>query len=493
MAPETSASPPSLPVAFMGVFALTFVLFLPALSAGWVSWDDPGNFLDHTAWRGLGGAELSWMWTQAHMGHYTPLTWMTLAVDHAVWGMDPRGYHLTNVVLHALSAGVFFLVLERVLRRASNDLRLLTGAAAIAALLYGIHPLRVESVAWITERRDVLSMLLFQGCLYAWVRYVEAEDRRWFVAALALHALSLSAKAHAMTLPVVLLVLDFWPFRRQGWVKLVAEKVPFAGLAALFAGLAIWAQSEGGALVSGDTISWGQRLEMAIYGAAFYPAKVLWPADLSPLYEWDGAELHTGRNLVVLLGVTALGAALWKKTPAPLVAWVLYLVILSPVSGIAQSGPQLAADRYSYFSCLPFAALAGLGLLQVRRRSALLAGIPLLIFLGQATWTQTKVWTDSFTLWGTALRLDPDNEILMSQLAEAYIRSGNNLAAIPLLEDALEAGPPRPPTLMLYAGALGNLQRFPLAIEVWSSIPPDAPEYAEAQEFIGIARQRMAQ
>lgn len=477
----------------MCVVALTFVVFLPALDARWVGWDDPGNFLENEAWRGLGPEQLTWMWTQAHMGHYTPLTWMSLAVDHALWGMDPRGYHLTNVVLHALSAGVLFLLTRRLLARASDRPGLVAACAAVAALLYGIHPLRVESVAWITERRDVLSMLLFQGVLLAWVRYVEDEDRRWFAVAVGLHALSLAAKAHAITLPVVLLVLDVWPFQRTGWRRLLLEKAPFAVLAAVFAALAIWAQDAGGALVDDATISWGQRIEMALYGSVFYLGKALVPTDLSPLYEWDGAELGTARNVALLLGITGLCAALWRRSRAPLVAWVLYLVLLSPVSGVAQSGPQLAADRYTYFSMLPFAVLAGLALLQVRRRSAVLLALPILMLLGHLTWKQTQVWRNSFTLWGTALRLDPDNEILQAQLAYAYIQAGNDLAALPLLEAALANGPPRPPTLLMYGTALGNVTRYRQAIAVWEDIPPDAPEYGQAQAFIAVARRRVAE
>ena len=459
---------------FLFVVVATMIAFAPVLSSGWVNWDDPGTFLEHDAWRGLGAEQLAWMWSQAHMGHYTPLSWMTLAVDHRIWGLDAVGYHLTNLVLHGLSAGLFFLVLQRLLPKGA------WAPALLGALLYGVHPLRVESVAWITERRDVLSMLLFQGCLLAWLRHAADEGRRWFFVALGLHALSLASKAHAITLPVVLLILDVW-LGRKGWGRLVLEKLPFVGLAAVFAGLAIWAQSEGGALVGGH-LSLGDRVEMALYGSAFYPGKMLVPQGLTPLYEWDGAELGTLRNIAVLLGITAICAATWKRTRAPMVAWALYLVLLSPVSGIAQSGPQLVADRYSYFSCLPLAALVAAGLVARRRLQVL--GAAVMLFLGVLCFQQTKVWEDSMSLWTHAHQLDPDNEIVLAQLAQAHVESGDYEGAIPHLEEALRSGPPRSQTIFLLGVAYGNTGRPDKARHAWTQISPDAPEYVQAQSFL---------
>ncbi len=458
----------------MLVMAVTIVVFIPALSAGWVNWDDPGTLLEHDTWRGLGADEIAWMWTHAHMGHYTPLSWMTLALDHVVWGMDPFGYHLTNVLLHGLSAGLFFLVLKRLLPE---------GAwlpAVLGALLFSVHPLRVESVAWVTERRDVLSMLLFSGSVLAWLRYAADEGRHWFFVALALQALSLAAKAHAITLPVVLLVLDVW-LERRGWGRLLLEKLPFLGLALLFGGLAIWAQAEGGALVGGS-LTLAERLEMALHGAAFYPGKTLVPQGLSPLYEWDGAALPTATNALVLLGITGLCAALWKRSRAPMVAWVLYLVLLSPVSGVAQSGPQLVADRYSYFSCLPLAALVCATL--VGRRWAQGIGVVAVLGLGVLTWQQCKVWTDSVSLWTHALDLEPENEIVMAQLARAHMELGEHGEAIALFEEALRVGPPRSQTIFMLGVAYGNAGKVEQARGAWLQIPPDAPEYARAQQYL---------
>lgn len=409
---------PSLPTAFVCVLALTFIVFLPALSASWVSLGDPETLLEHEAWRGLGPDALTWMWTHAHMGHYTPLTWMSLGLDHAIWGMDPRGYHLTNVVLHSLSAGVVFLVLERGLRRATSDARRVVVAAALGALLFGVHPLQVESVAWISARRDVLSTLLLTGVLYAWVRYVEHTDRRWFFAAVALYGLSLAAKAQAVALPLLLLVLDAWPFRRQGWRALLVEKLPLAALAAAFAGLAFWAQ---GPLEAEP--GWAERLG--------------WAADVLP------AEA------------------------------------------------SMVADRLGVALLLPVAALTGLGLAVARSRAWVLGTLPVLIVLGLGTWRQTKVWTNSLTLWGSALRLDPDNDVVMGQLASAYLIDGNPLASLPLYERALATGPARPLTLLQYGIALGNLGRYAQAISVWEQIPTDAPEAAQARAFTAQARALM--
>jgi len=218
-------------LAVPAVLALaSFVVFLPALDAGFVNWDDDENFLDNPNYRGLGATQLRWMFTTFLMGHYIPVTWMSLGLDYVVWGMRPAGYHLTNLLLHAANAVLFYFMALRLLRarvadRSTHGSLALTLGSAFATLLFAVHPLRAESVAWITERRDVLSGLFYLGAIVAYLRYCDGGvpegsrtrgTRRWYWASLGLFALALLSKAMTVTLPVILLVLDVYPLRRLG-------------------------------------------------------------------------------------------------------------------------------------------------------------------------------------------------------------------------------------------------------------------------------------
>jgi len=230
---------------------VSFVVFLPALDAGFVNWDDDQNFLHNPNYRGLGTAQLRWMFTTFLMGHYIPLTWMTFGVDYAVWGMNPAGYHLTNLLLHCANAVLFYFMALGLLRASVPGLRddgssALALGSGFATLLFAVHPLRAESVAWITERRDVLSGLFYLAAVVAYLRYCDGtvpegsptpKTRKWYWASLGLFVLALLSKAMTVSLPVILLVLDTYPLRRLSgvggrwpWASLrsvVTEKLPF--------------------------------------------------------------------------------------------------------------------------------------------------------------------------------------------------------------------------------------------------------------------------
>ncbi|HRY30695.1 MAG TPA: hypothetical protein P5079_11745, partial [Elusimicrobiota bacterium] len=246
-------------------FAVTFFVYWPAVHNGFVSWDDEANFLNNPAYRGLGGTQLRWMWTTLHMGHYIPVTWMTLGFDYVLWGMDPRGYHLTNLLLHSLNAAFFYLLVSWLFRKyaSSSESAVMEPAALAAALFFSLHPLRVESVAWVTERRDLLAGVFFFGALAAYFKYVSlrrdgesavfgeaGRSRRWYGVSVALFALALLSKATVLMLPVVLLLFDLYPLRRlrrEGdsppkltGGRLLIEKVPFLVLS-LAAGVVLLA------------------------------------------------------------------------------------------------------------------------------------------------------------------------------------------------------------------------------------------------------------
>ncbi len=205
---------------------VTVVPFLPTLDNQFVNWDDDDNLVENPQYRGLGWTHLRWMWTTSHIGHYAPLTWMTFGLDYLFWGLKPVGYHLTNLLLHAANAAVFYLVASRILGSALPGPRErgnvgLAAAAAFAALLFAIHPLRVESVAWATERRDVLSGLFYLLALLAYLRAGEQGERgrSGYWASVGLFVCALLSKSMAVSLPVVMLILDVYPLRRLGGAR----------------------------------------------------------------------------------------------------------------------------------------------------------------------------------------------------------------------------------------------------------------------------------
>lgn len=459
----------------------TATVFLPVLQNGFVNWDDDGNFLNNPNYRGLGWRHLEWMFTTFHLGPYQPLSWLTLGLDYLIWGMNPFGYHLTNLLLHAANAVAFYFVAARLLSLAfsssRDELFILLGAAS-AALLFALHPLRVESVAWVTERRDVLSGLFFlmavRFYLEAATAITAARYKKWLALTLAVFILSLLSKAVAVTLPAALLVLDFYPLGRLGgiyrqWIAgtnrtIWIEKIPFVLLAAIAGWVALLGQYTSVAVRSLAQTGVPERLAQVSYGLVFYLRKTIAPAGMSPLYQlpenFDPLDWPYLASAAVALGLTALLVILRHRWPAGLAVWVYYLAFVLPVSGIVQAGPQLVADRYSYLACLGWALLAGGGVVNLRSRwekhgrmfaVATSTLVMLAAFaLGFLTWRQTQVWHDTETLWRQAVTLDPESSIARNQLGNALADRGALDEAIEQYRQALRIRP-------AYAGAHYNL------------------------------------
>lgn len=402
---------------------LTLAAFLPSLRGEFLNWDDDGNFTGNYHYRGLGLSQLRWMFTD-YFGHYMPLTWLTLGLDYTLWGMNPAGYHATNVALHALNAVLLFYLLLALAHRARPDL---DGArialpAALGALFFSLHPLRVESVAWITERRDVLSGAFFLVSALCYVR--ASEDRpgpsqrgRWLALSAAAFAGLLLSKALGLTLPLVFLVLDVYPlgrFSRATAARLIWEKVPF--LLLMLGGLAMVsvASAKADVLASREHYSLFQSIAQPGFRVSFYLGKSIVPVHLSPLYWYrPGAGAPQIIGWGVVLGVTAIATAARRRAPLGLAGWISFLLLIAPVSGIQQAGPHFAADRYTYLTCLPLAAWVTGAAVLALGRPAWRAGLGVAmagVLLGFAFLSsrQCLIWRDSVALWTRAIELDPD-------------------------------------------------------------------------------------
>ena len=459
--------------------AATATVFLPVLQNGFVNWDDDGNFLNNPNYRGLGWQQLAWMFTTFHLGPYQPLSWVTLGLDYLIWGMNPFGYHLTNLLLHAANAVVFYFVAARLLSLAvpsSREEPILLGAAT-AALLFALHPLRVESVAWVTERRDDLSGLFFLLAIQSYLKAAKAASgpgyKKWLIVTLALFALSLLSKAAGITLPAVLLVLDLYPLGRLGrpssWFggasrKVWLEKIPFVLLAAAAGWAALLGQYSAAAARTFEQTGLSARVAQVFFGLVFYLRKTLVPISMSPLYEMP-QELNPldwpyVASAAAVIVITAALIALRHRWPAGMAAWICYVALVAPVSGIVQVGPQLVAERYSYLSCLAWALVAGGGVANLwscsekygRKFAVATSTLVILaaIGLGFLTWRQTEIWHDTETLWRHAVSLDPESSVARNQLGNALADRGAFDAAIEQYRDALRVRP-------TYAGAHYNL------------------------------------
>jgi hypothetical protein len=428
------------------VAAATLLVFWSCVRNGFINSDDPDFMI--RPFRGLSLADLRGMFTTFYFSNYVPLSLLTFSVDRALWGTNPAGYHLTNVLLHAANASLFYFLCRELLS-SGGETRDDRWAAAAAALFFSLHPLRVQSVAWVSERRDVLCGSFFLLSLLFWLRSFRPGRLRGSpgrTLAFVAFALALLAKAAAIPLVLVLLLLDVWPLKRslrspETWL----EKLPFAVLAALFAALAAGAQKMGGGLVGAAKVVPLQRLNQIGIGLVFYVGKLLWPANLA-FYEWHWAPVRSA----VLLGAAAtslLFLIAWRSRSlrAPLLsAWVYQLIMLAPVVGLVTIGHELVADRYSYLSGLGWAVLFGAGLRILAKRSraasAALAAAVLIAFAA-ATRAQIPVWRDSVSFWKQVARVDPYSMAARPSLAAALVAQGRTGEAILELEEHAALNP----------------------------------------------------
>jgi tetratricopeptide (TPR) repeat protein len=457
------------------VFFLTLVCFLPAVSGAFLNWDDNVNFQDNPSFRGgsaWGRARAAL--TSTLFGHYIPLTRLSWSLNHALGGMNPWGYHLANVLLHAGNAVVVYLVARRLLEARAgrwegqrpSDLSI--GAAA-AALLWGLHPLRVESVAWITGRADVLCGTFVLLATWLYLKAVEGEGTAarpgLLVASAAGLAAGILSKGVAVTLPAILLVLDVYPLRRLARVgvgRLLREKVALFLVSVAGAMVIAIALGQGAQLTRPDSYGVVARVAVAAYSFCIYPIRALWPMSLSPLYEMPSqvslSEPRFGLALVASLLVTALLILARRRWPAGLATWVCSVIMLAPTSVALRLGADLAPDRYSYLPALPFSMLLGAAVVWIARtvrsgsglgRRAFATGAGLVIGLAIAgfasiTWTQVQIWHDDLRLWQRAVRVDPESPTAASNLGSALRARGRLAEAAQSSERGLRLKPDFP-------------------------------------------------
>ena len=430
---------------------LTWIVFGQTLNHGFINYDDP-DYVTRNAQvtRGLTADGIVWAFTHVHAANWHPLTWISHMVDCEIYGLNPRGHHLTNIILHGATAIVLFLALRQM-----TDALWRSG---LVAALFAIHPLRVESVAWVAERKDVLSGLFFVLTLFAYIRYVRGKTRGRYLVVLLLAALGLMAKPMLVTLPFVLLLLDYWPLRRfttgspEGnssrhvW-RILVEKLPLVVLSIASSLITIVGQR--GAMQSVNGIPLTMRIGNALISCTDYLRALLWAPGLAAHYPFSADRITMGNAFLslALLGLISTAVILAKKWGYPITGWLWFLIMLGPVIGIVQVGIQARADRYTYLPQIGLYILVAwaLGAVVARwRATRVTVAAIVILWLGALTFSAralTSTWQNSETVWRHALAVTDHNAVAEQNLGEALYEQGRLDEAIGHYEIALRDDP----------------------------------------------------
>ena len=459
--PRRAFAPGLAPILFSCIVgAWTLLAFLPSLEGGFLNWDDPQTVVGNARIQGLDAENVRWAFSTFFMGHYQPLTWLSYAVDWSIWELDPLGFRLTNLLLHAATAILLLFVGRQLIAASGSRIDRFASwlAPLVGAVFFAVHPLRTESVAWVTERRDVLCGFFLVAATWAYLRASKnvrsttsqaEQSPRWLTISSVFYALSLLSKASAVAFPAALVLLDLALVRRVRWLS----KIPFAVLAAPYLVVAPMAQESTRAAISWDLLTLADRLWIAAYGLGFYLSKTVWPSGLSALHELpfplgtrDDRFVHAA---VLLVLVVVVAAVLYRRWPEGVRGFALAslaaLAFLLPVLGLFQSGPQLVAERYTYFAALPLSAwLAAVfgRLAQTRFRTLVFTtALFCLVALTVVAHDTARTWRSDDDLWTRAVQVDPDCALCNAKLGHVRMAQGRTAQAEALFKAGLEKLP----------------------------------------------------
>lgn len=490
---DMAARPRFRRAAIILLLLVTTFVYAPVRHYDFVRYDDPGYVVDHPLVRqGLSQATIFRAFTTTTGGFWQPLTVLSHMLDRELFGFRPGAHHLVNLILHL--ANVFLLV--TLLARTTRAF----WASWLVAALFALHPLNVESVAWVAERKNLLSTFFWLACALSYVRYARERSLRNYVAVAAGMTASLLCKPMGVTIPVTLLLLDGWPLGRlkspRGLVPLVIDKLPLFALSAVFGLLAIFTQHAVGATDSGAGWTLSTRVVHVMGNYLHYVGKLIWPVRLAALYPrvpvaWGAGAWLAGVG--VLAGFTAVAASARRRVPALPLGWLWYVVTLLPVAGIVMVGYHSAADRFAYVPGIGLFIMAAWALREaaqgggVLRDAVLAASLGVLVVLAVATRTQLTVWRSSMTLFAQAVSNTRGNFVMHENLGREFVRVGRLDEAIEQFGASLEAWPS-------YLAARGNLAiallekgQAAAAISEWQTAERMFPLHAGVKCDLGLA------
>jgi len=476
------------------LFLLSACTFVPVLKNGFINFDDPIYVTENVhVNQGLSCASFKWAFHGTDGGIWLPLTWISHMLDCQIYGLKPWGHHLTNVLIHAMSTALVFVWLFRV-----------TGAkwrSFMVAALFGLHPLRVESVAWVAERKDVLSVMFWFLTLLAYTEYVKKSPtkhsiaKRFYALTFLFFIFGLMAKPMLVTLPFVLLLLDYWPLsriqERKSVRKLIIEKWPFFVLSILASILAFFVQKSGVVLLG--QLSFFDRIKNVIVSYVQYIGKTFWPENLCVYYPYpDYFSFGTVfASVVLLVIISAVFIWQWRRHPYLLVGWLWFLGTFMPVIGLVQVGKQAVADRYTYIPqvglllCLVWGAHA---LTKTWKRQSLIlsaTAIAIIIACMMLTCRQIGYWRDSETLFGHAIAVTKNNAVAHISLGNAFIQSGRIDDAIVQYQEASEINPNSAEAQNNLGNAFLQKGKVDEAVIHYQKALEVAPGYAQAHDDLG--------
>ncbi len=467
------------------IVALVLVTLVTYSSVGdfdFVNFDDPQYVYNNSeVAAGLTREGIAWAFRTGHASNWHPLTWLSLMLDVEWFGVNPAAHHRINLLFHLVNTLLLFGILFRATHAA--------GRSALVAALFAVHPLHVESVAWIAERKDVLSAFFFLLVLWTYTTYARRPTINRYLLVLVLLALGLQSKPMLVTTPFVLLLLDAWPLQRIGpkqWdrslaQRLGAEKIPLLVLVLLSGVVTLLVQRQGGTMSALDTIPLEARLVNAVSSYVHYGFKLIWPVNLAVVYPYPGdlPPWKTGLSALSLLAVSAIAVAAFRRFPYVAVGWFWYLGMLVPVIGVVQVGSQAMADRYTYLPSvgllimLSWGAHDLLGRWTASHLARLLPAFLLVATLAWASWHQNQYWKNSVTLWTRTLAVAPHPRseyakpalaLIHNGLADALVTQRRFQEAVPHFSRALELRPDAPVTHHALGSVLDELGRVDEAI-----------------------------
>ncbi|MCK9419643.1 MAG: tetratricopeptide repeat protein [Nitrospirae bacterium] len=504
----------------------TVLVYLPSLRNGFVGvWDDNINIVENLHIRSLDATFFRWAFLDFHGSNWLPLTWISLAVDYAFWGLNPLGYHLTNIILHVLNTLVVVFLVVKLLQAARERTtkpeflaflsdRVILFIGGVTGLLFGIHPVHVESVAWAAERKDVLCALFFLLSIIWYANYVSYKTYKTYMLTLGLFVLALMSKPMAVSLPVVLLILDWYPLNRiPSWKtiwSLVVEKLPFFLMSLVSSMITILAQRSGDSIASLDVVPVSSRLLVAARSLIAYLGKMLLPLNLVPFYPYPRQVVLFSFEylavLVLMLGITACALVAAKRHPVLLAAWGYYVVTLIPVLGIVQVGNQSMADRYLYLPSIGPFLVGGIGIAWMakkvttayRRETMRLLVYSLLALclffpLSLITIKQMGKWKNSFALWDYTIATGIESAVAYNNRGLSLKEMDQRGNAIADFERAIALDPQNYFAYNNLGVVYGKDGQYPRSIEYFLKAIAINPQHADSYCNLGLSYFNMKQ